>query len=342
MKAKIKPRINLENRTRLETVIPLSTLMILFVDPSSLCNFKCKFCPTGDHQIIRDSGRWQGLMDFLFYTKIIDDLKDFDKPLKVLRLYKEGEPLLNPRLADMVHYAKQSGSVQYIDTTTNGLLCDPERMKPILDAGLDKINISVNGMSSRQFLEFSGVELDFDHYVENIARLYDIKGQCEIAIKIAGDFLTEDEKERFYLTFGDIADRIFIENVAPCWPEFDVEDHLDVEITKGIYDQPLSDVNTCPYIFYMISVNSDGSVSLCFLDWSHKLLIGDVRFQSLKSIWDGEPLYRHQLSQLQGKRKAHAICGQCSQLSHCLPDNIDPYADELSVRLIASRQVLKK
>ncbi|GAI93186.1 unnamed protein product, partial [marine sediment metagenome] len=48
MKAKIKPRINLENRTRLERVIPLSTPMILFVDPASTCNFKCKFCPTGN------------------------------------------------------------------------------------------------------------------------------------------------------------------------------------------------------------------------------------------------------------------------------------------------------
>ena len=32
---KIKPRINLEGRTKLETVIPLSTPFIIFVDPSS-------------------------------------------------------------------------------------------------------------------------------------------------------------------------------------------------------------------------------------------------------------------------------------------------------------------
>ena len=338
MKAKIKPRINLENRTRLEEVIPLSTPMILFVDPASVCNFKCKFCPTGNPELIKDTGRWQGRMDFGLYKKIIDDFKEFDAPLKVLRLYKDGEPLLNNRFADMVQYAKESGVVNYIDTTTNGYLLKPERIKPILDAGLDKINISVDGMSDEQFLEFTGVKVDFEKYVENIHNLYEIKGDCEIVIKIAGDFMTEEEKDRFFDTFGNFADRIFIENVAPCWPEFDVEDRLGVKITKGIYDQPIGNINTCPYIFYSISVNSDGSVSLCFLDWARKLLIGDVRKQSLKEIWKGEALFQHQIEHLRGKRKEKDVCRQCGQLSHCLPDNIDPYVDALTERLLTSRQ----
>ena len=46
MKAQIKPRINLEGRTKLETVIPLETPFVVFVDPSSGCNFKCTYCPT--------------------------------------------------------------------------------------------------------------------------------------------------------------------------------------------------------------------------------------------------------------------------------------------------------
>ncbi len=338
MKAAIKPRINLENRTRLEDAIPFSTPMVLFVDPASTCNFKCTFCPTGDHKLIKNTGRWQGQMDFNLYKKIIDDLQAFDRPLKVLRLYKEGEPFLNKNLADMIRYAKASGVVDYIDTTTNGYRLEPDRIKPVLDAGLDKINISVDGLSERQFKEFTGVKVDFEQYVENIRHLYEIKGACEICIKITGDFLSQKEKEQFYEIFGDYADRIFIENIAPCWPEYDVADRLGVEITKGIYDQDIGDVNTCPYIFYSISVNSDGSVSLCFLDWARKLLIGDVRTQSLKDIWQGDALFQHQMAHLKGHRKDNPVCGQCGQLSHCLPDNIDPYVNDIAERLFASRQ----
>ena len=50
MKAEIKPRIELENRTKLEEVIPLATPFVLFVDPSDICNFHCKFCPTGERR----------------------------------------------------------------------------------------------------------------------------------------------------------------------------------------------------------------------------------------------------------------------------------------------------
>ena len=338
MKAQIKPRINQEGRTRLEEVIPLSTPFVLFVDPSSACNFRCKFCPSGDTALIRETGRWQGPMDFALFKKVIDDLKEFDNPLKVLRLYKDGEPFLNRRLADMVRYARESGVALSIDTTTNGSLLNLETIKPVLDAGIDRINISVDGLSNEQFLEFAGAKVDFDTFTENIRRLYEMKGDCEILIKIAGDFLSEEDKERFFRIFGDYADRIFIENVAPCWPEFDVADRLGVSMEKGIYDQPIGEVMVCPYIFYSLSVNSDGSVSLCFLDWARKQIVGDVRTESLKSIWNGDRLHRYRLEHLKGKRKEDPVCGACGQLTHCLPDNIDPYAARLLECLKASHR----
>lgn len=274
-------------------------------------------------------------MDFNLYKKIIDDLKEFDKPLNTLHLYKEGEPLMNRRLADMVKYAKDSGVVRYVDTTTNGILISPERMKPIIDAGLDRINISVNGMSDDQYLQFTGVHVNFKKYLSNIVKLYEMKGDCEICIKIAGDYLTEEEKIRFYDTFGNISDRIFIENMAPCWPEFNVEGRLGVEITKGIYQQHIGNVNTCPYIFYMVSINSDGTVSLCFLDWQRKLVIGDIRKQTLKEIWDGEALFKYQFQNLRGNRKDNPVCARCGQLSHGQPDDIDAYADIILRRMLS-------
>lgn len=337
MKAEIKPRINQEGRTRLEKVIPLATPFVLFVDPSSICNFRCKFCPNGDQELIRSAGRWQGNMDFDLYKKVIDDLNEFDRPVKVLRLYKEGEPFLNPRFGDMIRYAKESGCVESIDTTTNGSLLTPERIKPALEAGLDRINISVDGLSDEQFLEFTRTKVNFQKFVENIKRLYEMKGSCEICIKIAGDFLSDNDKDLFYSTFGNYADRIFIENIAPCWPEFDIQEKLDIKITKGIYDQPISEVMTCPYIFYSMAVNSDGTVSLCFLDWARKLQIGNAKEKSLKRIWDGELIQHHRLEHLRGKRKENPVCGACGQLTHCEPDNIDPYARQLLKKIESQR-----
>ena len=115
MKAEIKPRINLEDRTPLQEVIPLDTPFVIFVDPSSACNFLCPFCPTGHRDMIDATGRFQGIMKFDMFKKIIDDLGEFAKPIKVLRMYKDGEPLLNKNLAAMIAYAKQSGFVDFIE-----------------------------------------------------------------------------------------------------------------------------------------------------------------------------------------------------------------------------------
>jgi hypothetical protein len=57
VKAQLKPRINLEGRTPLETVIPLSTPFIVFVDPASACHFECTFCPTGDREKSAETAR---------------------------------------------------------------------------------------------------------------------------------------------------------------------------------------------------------------------------------------------------------------------------------------------
>ena len=335
MKAQIKPRINLEDRTALETVIPLQTPFTVFVDPSSSCNFLCPFCPTGHKDMIQDTGRFQGVMKLPLFQKIVDDLAAFEQPIKVLRMYKDGEPYLNKNLPQMIANAKQSGHVEYIDTTTNGSLMTPERLAPVLAAGLDKINISVDGMNREQYLQFTGFDFDFDVFVKNVKWLYENKGNCEVVVKIPGDLITEQQRTEFYNTFGDHCDRIFVENFAPCWPEFDVEAHTGIQITQGIYQQPVTPTDTCPYIFYSMSVNADGLVSSCFLDWGRKLIIGDARQEGLKDIWHSKKMNALRRLHLEGQRNNHPVCGNCGQLTHCLPDNIDPYREELLAKFNA-------
>ena len=341
MKAEVKPRINLEGRTPLQDVIPLSTPFVVFVDPASACNFQCPFCPTGHRDMIEETGRFQGVMKLDLFKKVIDDIGQFERPIKVLRMYKDGEPFLNKRLAEMIAYAKASGVVEYIDTTTNGSLITPERLGPVLEAGLDKINVSVDGMTNEQYKRFTGYDFDFARFVEQIKWLDANKGNCEVVIKIPGELITEAQRQEFYDTFGDYCDRIFIENFAPCWPEFDVEALTGVTITQGIYQHPISDTDTCPYIFYSISVNADGLVSSCFLDWGRKLIVGDVNQDSLKAIWHSDKLNELRLKHLEGRRKSLPVCSQCGQLSHCLPDNIDAFRETILPRFRAYAQAPK-
>lgn len=327
MKAQLKPRINLDNRPKLETLIPLATPLVVFADPASACNFKCVFCPTGHRDLIAATGRYQGAMKFDLFYKIIDDLAEFDQPVKVLRLYKDGEPFLNKRLADMVAYAKASGTVTYIDTTTNGSLMTPERLGPVLEAGIDRINVSVEGMDAETYWRVAGVEFDINKLIDNVKWLYANKGHCEVAVKTVG--LVPEHHQSFYDAFGDHCDRIFIENFAPCWPEFDVEGRAGVKISGGLYGQDVKKVEVCPYIFYGFAVNADGLVSSCFQDWERKLVVGDVRHQSMRSIWNSDKLNALRLQHLEGRRSENPVCKDCGQLTHCMADDLGPHREAL-------------
>lgn len=334
MRAKIKPRIDLEHRTKLETVIPLRVPFVIFVDPADVCNFQCKFCPTGDRPLMRATpGRNYGLLDFDLFKKIVDDIGQFDWPIKVLRLYKDGEPLLHSKFPEMVKYARQSGCCERIDTTTNASRLSPELNLRLADAGLDRINISIYGMNEVQFMDFSRAKVNFDTLVANVRHFYEHRGSCEMIVKINGDVISEEDRQRFLEVFGDIADGVYIEHVMSCWPEFDVEAHgVKVNPDAGLYGQPIKEVQVCPYVFYSFSINSSGAASACFLDWERKLVIGDVRTQSVKEIWEGAALRAHRLMMLRGGRKSHPVCGNCDQMRRGHPDNIDAYASELLQR----------
>lgn len=327
---KFKPRIDLENRTKLETVLPLSTPFVIFIDPSDACNFKCSFCPTGDTKLMKEVGRPLKQLSWDLYTKIIDDICEFDQKVKVIRLYKDGEPLLNNRLADMIRYAKDSGCCDRVDTTTNASLLTEDKSIEIAEAGLDRINISIEGMNEKQYMDFSGFRLrQFKDIVDNVENFYKHKGKCEMIVKINGDSLTENEKMEFVETFGPISDGIWIESVMSCWPEFELRDGVTVNEERGIYGQEIKDQEVCPYPFYSIAVNSDGQVSMCFIDWAKKLILGDLNNQSMFEIWHGDKLKNYRLMFLNKQRSGHPTCGKCGQLSHGCIDNIDSYASAL-------------
>ena len=345
LKAEVTPRVHMEKHVPLGQVAPLSQPFVVALDPSSACNFRCKFCPTGDHGLIHSTGRYQGIMDFRVYQKVIDDLVEFDAPIKTLRLYKNGEPLVHPRFAEMVAYARQSGHVLRIDTTTNGALLTPELSHDIVDAGIDQINISVNGMSSEQMEFYTRTAVDFGQYVEQLRELFryakaveERNGHhCEIFIKSIKEILSEEERQRFFDTFGEISDRIVLEHISPAWPTFRFSVDVPMKFHAGNYGQDAYERKVCPYLFYILVVNADGTCSTCIGDWPNGQIVGDVRKTSVRAIWNGEKLRQYQKLHLQGRRKEIPFCGACEVVTYGTLDDMDADAEEILKRMEAEK-----
>ena len=331
MKAKIGTRYH-KNRTELQKVIPLSTPFILYLDPSSACNLSCKFCPCGGahKDLWTEEKRGSiGVMDFDLYKKIIDDCQEFPEKIKFLRLYKEGEPLVNKRLPEMIEYARKSGKFETIDFTTNGTLLHPELNRKLIDAGLSRINISVEALDARGYKEISGVELDYDRFIDNIRDLYEHRGNCRIFIKTMADNIDRDIEQRFYGLFGDICDEIAIEHIANCWPGFE----NTTEQVNVYHGEGYKEYVVCPRIFYIITVNANGTVSHCIVDWNYKGIIGDARKQSIVDIWNSKEYQDIRLAHLNCRRREITLCKDCMEIESAAVDNIDEYREMLLERM---------
>ena len=333
MKAKPIPRIDIHDRIELKNALPLRTPYVIYIDPCDTCNFRCKFCPSGNLELMKKTkGRGYGPMNFDVYKDIIDSLKDFPDPVRVIRLYKEGEPLVNPRFSDMVRYAKASPKVLRVDTTTNASLLTPERSLEIIDAGLDRINISVEGVNAEQYWDFSGHKMDFQRFVDNIAFFYDHKKQCEMNIKINGDILTSAQEEEFYQTFGDICDGISVEHTIEYWPKYN-EMKVDFDEGLNMLGGSAGEVMVCPYVFYEMCINSDGTYSLCRFDWNHAMMMGPhVSYPPTpKKVWDSITLWRFQEQFLKKERKLMTVlsCPKCGVLKQGVPEDLDEFAEEI-------------
>lgn len=317
----------LPDRPELGPQLPLEQPHVILVDPSSACNLRCKFCPTGDPRLISSTGRYQGQLSLSLYEKLISDIDSFPKPLSILRLYKEGEPLLNRNIVDFIRLAKKS-NIKRVDTTTNGLLLNHKLSEGLVDAGIDQINISLNGLTSDHYLEFTQRRIDAEKLIEEIKYLCMISGKTTIYVKCIGDHLTAPEKDLFYQTFNGVADKVFLENLQPNWPQYTF-DYIRPEYSAGHYGQPLLERQVCPFIFYMIVINSDGSVSPCVQDWNHQLVVGNIETNHVLEIWKNKAFNGLRYNHLTLRRDSHPNCCACPVLLHGCLDNVDHYAQDL-------------
>ena len=86
-------------------------------------------------------------MEFDTFRKFIDEVGDY---LFLILLWDWGEPLLNPRLFDMVAYAKAKG-IKLVTSTNAHLLTDRDMCRRLIESGLDTVIVAVDGLSQETY-----------------------------------------------------------------------------------------------------------------------------------------------------------------------------------------------
>ncbi|MGI0407028.1 radical SAM protein [Helicobacter himalayensis] len=135
---------------------------------NATCNLKCPMCPLS---VEVNSEKKSLLFPFELFCKIIDD--GVSKGLRAIKLNYLNEPLLRKDLEEFIKYAKKKGVLD-IYFSTNGLLLDSFRAKSLIEAGLDRIQVSIDAFSKEVYDKVRPGG-NYKKVVENVLNLVKLK-----------------------------------------------------------------------------------------------------------------------------------------------------------------------
>lgn len=335
MIAQIKPSYD-KNRSKLADLIPLATPFTVYIEPTRHCNFKCFYCMHSTRGIVNGAWAKTGLdlkhMTFDLYKAAILQLSAFPQRIKRLVFSGIGEPLTNPELPKMIEYAKDADIFERIDIITNASILNRETSDALIDAGLSKLLISLQGLSSEKYREVCGVSLDVNEMIENITYFYKNRKNCSVYIKIIDAILSgKDEEAKFYDLFGNICDSIFVEHLITL--EQQMGDHNGkADNTRNLNNEVYHYADVCSVIFYHINVNADGDVFPCPVPGlPRSFSLGNIKEVGIRNIWNGKKRKNLILEHLKLNRKNITICKSCVTYA-CISDSnerLDDYANDL-------------
>ncbi len=316
-------------RTRLGEQLPLKTPFSLHIFPSFYCNFKCSYClhSLSEEQLKRMNFSRQ-LMSIETYKKAIDDLSRFDDRLKAIIFAGHGEPLIHPQIAEMVRYAKEKDAAQRVEIVTNGSLLTNELSDKLISAGLDRLRVSLQGITSAKYKEISAVDIDINKLVSQLEYFCAKKRDTEVYVKIMDISMDSTEDfDKFKDMFKNACDISAVEYAIPFVDEVDYSQFG--ELSKKCKQGNSGKSNICSMPFYMMVLYPDGTVAPC-CSTTLPIRYMNVKASSLKEIWDSRQHSLFLLKQLGGADMI-GVCKDCSVPEFGLQsgDYLDGYKDML-------------
>lgn len=290
------PFFNIIYKSLIQKTINYDFPTHLFIESTSICNFHCQICPRthGDTLL--------GNMNFSLFKKIIDEAKSYGPRNFCLHLF--GEPLMAPQIIEMIKYIKESNSDNAILLTTNGVLLDAEKSEALVKYQTDKISISFTSPNKKTYFEKTGAD-KLEVVEKNIERLVEIKKRAGSRKPLIFVRMIADQETKSQI--GEFLKRWRKRGVIPEIREmYNYGGNIkkdDINKTKKRYP--------CYHLWLSPAIHWNGDFSLCCADYGRKLLLGNVKNQTINQIWTSKKVKHYRQLHLQGKYDQIPGCKDC-------------------------------
>lgn len=252
---------------------------MLAIELTNHCNLRCPYC------VAKSERRDKGFMSQATFSRL---LAQFETPgIYFVRVVGGGEPTLHPNFADFMY--ELASVTSFLTLTTNWLHINDQILRAVIEAPVNMIHISVDGMTKTEYEKWR-VGGNFEQLIHNINRLRSAKvaAKAKLLINIRvmlhpTQRADEYDMIKFWRDYGDTAQRGHV---------------LDYN-KDNLFDtyEPQVITRRCAVPFRMLYVQWDGNVPICSysffqVDNPYGFQLGNINNTSLESIWNSRAIQK--------------------------------------------------
>ena len=287
----------------------------LSIEPTTACNLACPECPSGLKQFSRPTGK----LDLNVHKQMLEQVKS---SVFYVNYYFQGEPFLHPQFLDLIREAKKAK--MYTATSTNAHFIDKAKALEIIDSGLDRLIISVDGITQATYEQYR-VNGSLSKVLEASAFLVEAKKERRSATHfLIFQFLAVKPNEAEIPAVFTLAKEIGIDEVRiktaqlydfkngnSLMPEQE-EYARYAKQSDGTYKLKGRQGNHCWRMWSGSVLTWDGKVVPCCFDKDASHVLGNVTDQHFQGIWKSKEYQKFRYAVLVNRQEID-ICKNCSE-----------------------------
>lgn len=269
------------------------------------CNANCVFCPNKKTEIEIPMGK---RMDWGLYRSIVQQATEAG--VRRISPYLMNEPLLDTEMPERVKVITENKRFpnQFSRINSHGAMCNERMAKGLLDAGLDQIHFSVQGIDPAIYEKIMGLKLEV--VVRNIERMLEFKHQgnyhteIDVIMLETVEVIPQKKKvKKFWRKRGIDAVR---------FNKLENRGHHDKIQSDAIAVRDLEPFDWCKRMFDQMYILFDGRAVQCCADWEQSSVMGDLSKNRLVDVWMNPRYKDYRRRFLDGEVKG-MLCDGCTK-----------------------------
>lgn len=286
--------------------------LCLEVETTYHCNLECPFCARG----VSADERVEKHISPEVWSNLLGQIEE--NYLPSLMMDHEGESLLNKNLESMISDARDRGVLD-VWLHTNGQALTEDRSRNLLEAGLTKLNVSIDASTSDTYNIMrpggQGLEL-VEENLRTFARLKKEMGREDLRLRTSFvvTAMNRHEMESFFSRWKDVV------NIVAFQSEIEMAIFDNSDRRRAVIDQAKAlgfDINkfTCSHLFLIPVLDVEGRFLPCGMPVREKdsdFQMGNILDKTLKEMWTGTAIEQIRNWHLNHQIPEESICYGCA------------------------------